>query len=30
MVESFVSAMTKDEVASWVKHVIQVGLGELV
>ena len=30
MVETFVSEMTKDEVASWVKHVIRVRLGELV
>jgi hypothetical protein len=30
MVETFVSEMTKDEVASWVKHVIKVRLGELV
>lgn len=30
MVETFVSEMTKDEVASWVKHVLKVRLGELV
>jgi hypothetical protein len=30
MVETFVSEMTMDEVASWVKHIIKVRLGELV
>jgi hypothetical protein len=30
MVETFVSNMTKDEVVSWVKHIIKVRLGELV